>query len=137
MNNDLSNSVSLANPGRRFLIATTGVVLSMAGGYGLYVLTSLIQYVMKHGAGDANAWTDYGLVGASLALALIAGLSLLWSALKGRRRDVIPGPTLYLLGLCLAVLGAQAALIAGTTLGWLGVIAGIAIIVIEYRSDTI
>lgn len=109
-----------------------GILLTLAASLGLFAFLSIILFV------DAGAsyqiWLDYGLVLASLVCALVAGLSMIWAWFVGRKRDVVPGPTLYLLGLLLLTLGAQA-LALGTWWAALLVIAGLTILVVEYRSE--
>ncbi|MEL6870833.1 MAG: hypothetical protein AAFO81_13620 [Pseudomonadota bacterium] len=133
----MNNNERQTSGTRRYVLAVIGCVLTMASAYGLYVFAQLVGFVADDAGSGNNLWVDYGLVGASLALVGVAGLSLLWSALRGRHRDVVPGPTLYLLGLFLAALSLQAALISSAALAWLGVAAGGALIVFEYRSDFI
>ncbi|MEM7610779.1 MAG: hypothetical protein AAF270_03825 [Pseudomonadota bacterium] len=119
---------------RATLLPLLGVVLACASALGLFAFASIMLFIA-----DANVstqvWLDYGLLLLSLVCALVAGISMIWSWIKDRQRDVVPGPTLYLLGLFILALSLQALL---TSVGWLpvlGVVAGLAVIAFEYRSE--
>ena len=119
---------------RATLLSLLGVVLACASALGLFAFASIMLFIA-----DANVstqvWLDYGLLLLSLVCALVAGISMIWSWIKDRQRDVVPGPTLYLLGLFILALSLQALL---TSVGWLpvlGVVAGLAVIAFEYRSE--
>lgn len=120
----------------RVLMPVLGVLLSVAAAFGLVSFVSLLLYV-----GDGQfvlpILLDFGLVALCLICVLVAGLSLIWSSFSGRSRDLIPGATLYLLGLFLLMLGVQAMLVPGGLIGIVAVVIGALIIIAEYRLDVL
>lgn len=66
-----------------------------------------------------------------------AGISLLWSAAKKRRYDLIPGPTLYLLGSSVCVWGMYQLIYGKIVQAAMLIALGVVIMIFEYRSKTI
>ena len=121
---------------RRALMPVCGLLLVGAAVIGLVSFVALLAYI-SDGRPGARIWLDYGLVGLSLVCVLIAGVSLVWSWFTDRERDVIPGPTLYLLGLFLVMIGVQVMLLGEPLIGLVGLAIGAAIMFAAYRSDTL
>ena len=121
---------------RRALMPVCGLLLVGAAVIGLVSFVALLAYI-SDGRPGARIWLDYGLVGLSLVCVLIAGVSLVWSWFTDRERDVIPGPTLYLLGLFLVMIGVQVMLLGEPLIGLFGLAIGAAIMFAAYRSDTL
>ena len=126
-----------SNADRRHpLIALLGIAVTVTAGYALWVYARLVVFVTD-AAGSDSLSLDYLPLGLAIVCALVAGLSLFLSALQGRQRNLIPGPTLYLLGLFLCVVAVQVGLTTSTPLALVGVRAGLGLIVREYRLDVL
>jgi len=68
-------------------------------------------------------------------LLLITGLSLIYSGLKKKAYDLVPGPTLYLLGLCIIGIGFCLLLAAQFPLAIGAILFGIAICYWEWAYE--
>lgn len=121
---------------QRPLVGLSGLVLTGAGLYGLWVFGKLVGFIVSATDSAELGW-DYVPLGLALICVVAAGLSLCWSAWHGRDRDLIPGPTLYLLGLFLIVLAVQAWMVSGSALYLTLIIAGLGLIVMEYQLDVL
>lgn len=126
----------MAKPLRRALLPIFGLLLCGAAVVGLVSFTALLIYISDGDIG-VRIWLDYGLVGLCLVCVLIAGISMVWSWFSDRERDVIPGPTLYLLGLFVVMIGVQVMLLGELLFGIAGIAVGAVIMYAEYRSDTL
>lgn len=67
--------------------------------------------------------------------ALIAtGISLMVAAVQGRREDIVPGPSLYLMGAALMIAGMAQLAFGRPLLAMLSAAAGLVLMYVEYRS---
>ncbi|MEL7310979.1 MAG: hypothetical protein AAFN07_05690 [Pseudomonadota bacterium] len=121
---------------RRPFVALLGLVLALVAGYGLWSYIQLVAFVID-AAGSGSLSLDYLPLGLAIGCTLVAGLSLLVSAINGRSRNLVPGPTLYLLGLSIAVVAIQVWLTTGDPISLLGLLVGAVLIVLEYRLDVL
>ncbi len=136
----MTSDVLSASGGVRVAAATTGLLLTAAGGFTLFsairVLagwTGLDSAVMF-----SNRDALYVLVWAIFAASLVgAGLSLVHASVIARRHNLVPGPTLYIAGVSAVVIGLF--LIAGGALlpAAVAVVVGAALMAAEYGSDTV
>jgi hypothetical protein len=106
----MHSNLDRSSPGKALIVLVCGVLATIAGGIGLKIIWPLFDYVLsEYNRSDSPftfASTIYQGVWLLVALCtLIAGLSLIFSALRRKENDLIPGPTLYFLGLGLAVIG--------------------------------
>lgn len=126
--------MTIATTPRRWWMPVAGLILLVAALVGLLSLVKLLAMLIEADIAD-RMWLNYALIGLALASLGFAGLSLLVSWFTRRRRDVVPGPALYLFGSAMVMLGGQAAVLGQTLVGAIGVLVGFAVIWIEYRSD--
>ena len=112
-----------------------GGTFLVAAGVGLAGFFKLVASVSQSAGAGPGFWLDYVLIGVALAALAFAGCSIFVSWMRGRTRNVVPGPALYLLGLATAILGGEAAILGDWPVGLGLLIAGLAIIWAEYRSD--
>jgi hypothetical protein len=118
------------------MLALFGLMLVTASLVGLWIYVRLVNFVVASAEDSSIAW-DYLPLGIAILCALVAGYSLFRSALSGRTRDMIPGPTLYLLGACIMIIAVQAWLASGSAVFLAGVLLGLALMVLEYRLDVL
>lgn len=124
----------------RAAVGTVGAGFLLAGGWSvatsLQALVGLVRAVdgSVYGIREVLFLAAWAIFSFSL---VIAGLALLRAAWRGRRRNLVPGPTLYVAGACLVVMAlfmlAAGALVPSALTALLGGI----LIVAEYRSDVI
>lgn len=126
----------------RAAMGIAGVVVSVSGGIGGFANLRLL-------AVDLSS-TDQGLGALLTPIAiyhaawllffaglLAAGISLMVSTVKGRREDIIPGPSLYVMGVSLVIAGMVQLLFGRPELAAATALAGIVLMVVEYRSALI
>ncbi|MEM7763980.1 MAG: hypothetical protein AAF290_07845 [Pseudomonadota bacterium] len=118
----------------RWWMPVAGLILLIAAFVGLLALVKLLAMLIDADIAD-RMWLNYALIGLALASLGFAGVSLIVSWFTRRRRDVVPGPALYLFGIAMVMLGGQAAVLGQTLVGVIGVLVGCSVIWIEYRSD--
>lgn len=126
-------------PPRRFVIALGALltVLGVAGTLGLSaILFFLFQSIVEGGQG---VWTSLALFHALwlvFALSLFAtGVNLIVAGVQRRRRDLVPGPWLYLLGASLAVIGLYLLLYQPAWYAWLALLAGLVVVWAEWALE--
>lgn len=87
------------------------------------------------GAGLFTPMTAYYFAWLVFFGGLIAvGISLVAAAMQGRREDIVPGPSLYLMGAALLVAGMAQLLFGRPGLAAATGLAGIVLMYVEYRS---
>lgn len=97
------------------LAIVVGAFLSMIGAWATFAYARVLM-TRPDGANELSAgyldvtYTGGGLILlilwlATAVLLLVTGLSLIYSGLKRKAYDLVPGPTLYLLGLCIIGIG--------------------------------
>ena len=106
MHSDLDRS----STGKSLLVFFIGALVIALGAWGImptWKLFSIIQSELDTSNSPYNyATMIYSILWLVVAFCtLVAGVSLIISALRRRQYDLIPGPTLYFLGLSLAVIG--------------------------------
>lgn len=124
----------------RAIVAIVGAAFTLAGGWS--VGTSLEALVAMVNALDRSiyGWREVLFLTVWLIFAfslVIAALSLLRSAWRGRRRNIVPGPTLYVVGACLVIIAlfmleAGALVPSALTAGF-----GLILMIVEYRMDLV
>ncbi len=65
---------------------------------------------------------------------LAVGVSLMVSVIKGRSRDIVPGPSLYIMGTSLVIAGMFQLVFGNIELAAVTGLIGIVLMVVEYRS---
>lgn len=122
----------------RIIIAGLGVVLVTAGTASIAALLHILRATDPDSRITVSGpLLDYILIGLILGAFVVAGASMIWSAVRARRRDLVPGPTLYILGTALVMLGMEQ-VVLGTWINGVVLIAiGAAIGILEYRSDVL
>lgn len=134
---DTSSNPPVAPAGLRLLLAATGFLFVGGAAVLLYVVFRLLFSgpvpfdVTTH---DKLFWVLCGIVALCL---LMLGINFLSGAMHRRSHNIVPGPTLYLLGVTLVILGmflaVSGAMIAAAVL----VLAGVGCMHLEYRSEFI
>lgn len=124
----------------RAAVATVGAGFLVAGGWSV---ASALQAVARM-LGDLDAsiygWREvlFLIVWAVFSFSLVvAALALLRGAWRARRRDLVPGPTLYVAGACLVTIGLFMLEAGALVPSALTVLLGATLIAAEYRSDII
>lgn len=72
----------------------------------------------------------------SLSIAVL-GLSLMVSGMAGRRHDIVPGPTLYVMGAAMMAIALMMAMYGQVLHAVLAAIAGLTLMVIEWYYDVV
>ena len=101
------SSASSLQSGLTFII---GVICTSAAAIGLFWLSKIIPGIyhtlMQNGLSFMSNAILFHLLWAIFFLSLlITGIKLIISALKRRRKDLVPGITLYFLGASLVIIG--------------------------------
>ncbi|MFK8028858.1 MAG: hypothetical protein AB8G18_01345 [Gammaproteobacteria bacterium] len=125
-----------ASAGLRLTMLLAGALFAGGGGVLALAVWRLLAGETSYeiSGHDKLFWALCGVVALCLLLLAINFLSAAWSR---RAHNVVPGPTLYLLGVTLVILGmfvaTSGALPAALVLGF----AGFATMYLEYRSEFI
>ena len=116
------------------------VLLIVAGLAGLFFIVSLLtldpaeSVYLASGNKELLFRLLWGVVAASFAA---TGISLLIAAAKKQRTNIVPGPTLYILGVALVVIAMILVSDGGIVGGAVTGVAGMAMMWLEYRSKHI
>lgn len=99
-----------SSKGRSLFVFIAGVLILVLGLFGLKLTWQVFSTIFSEFNVPDSPYSYVTLIYQGLWLlvaicTLIAGLSLIISALRRKQFDLIPGPTLYFLGLGLAVIG--------------------------------
>lgn len=126
--------------GRMMITLIFGVLILVIGAWGSFVYGSHAIHIARSLKDAATPFSTPGIVLASLwllaaVMLAIAGLSLVISALVRKRSNLIPGPTLYLLGLAVVGIGIYFLVFHQWVPGVIATIAGIVICYWEYAFD--
>jgi len=106
----MHSELEQCSKGKSVLVFIIGAIVLALGAWAIMPTWNLFS-IIKSEIDSSNSPYNYAtMLYASLWLVaafstLVAGLSLIFSALRRRQYDLIPGPTLYFLGLSLAVIG--------------------------------
>ena len=92
------------------IVMICGLIVTAIGIAAVITAWKIVSLVLAGQTSDWSPFNTANIVYVSLWLltavsTLIAGVSLIISAVKRKEYDLIPGPTLYFLGLSLAVIG--------------------------------
>lgn len=134
---EAKNATRKASAPLRLLMAFAGLVFAAAGGVLAFAVGRLFldgQLLLKATGHDRLFWVLLGVVAFCLILLAVN----FWQAAARRlTRNIVPGPTLYLLGASLVIL----AMFMGVSNAWMTAIVlagtGFAIMSLEYRSEFI
>ncbi len=106
----MHSELDRCSKGKSLLVFVIGAIVIALGVWGIMPSWKLFNIVQSE-LGAPNTPYNYAtmIYSAMWVVAafctLVAGVSLIFSALRRREYDLIPGPTLYFLGLSLAVIG--------------------------------
>ncbi|MEM7082447.1 MAG: hypothetical protein AAF465_06905 [Pseudomonadota bacterium] len=121
----------------RLSLSATGLVFLSGGAALLWVVFRLLSDslpALEISTHDRVFWALCGVV--ALCLVMVA-INFLVAAARRQTHNIVPGPTLYLLGVTLVILGLFMAL-SGAWLATLALVAsGVGCMRLEYRSDFI
>lgn len=118
-------------------MGVSGVIAGAAGVMGGFANVRLLVASLQGstGAGLFTPMTAYYFAWLVFFGGLIAvGISLVAAAMQGRREDIVPGPSLYLMGAALLVAGMAQLLFGRPGLAAATGLAGIVLMYVEYRS---
>lgn len=137
---DSRNLNNRASTGRAMITLIIGVLILAIGAWGSYLYGLNVLHVAQSLGDAATPFTTPAIVLSSLWLVAaimlaIAGLSLVISALIRRPRNLIPGPTLYLLGLAVVGIGIYFLVFEQWVPGIVAAVVGIVICYWEYAFD--
>lgn len=110
MGNDMQTYFEQSSKGRSLIVALFGVFILIVGLFASHVLWKITQYIVIEYLSGQSPYSTITLVYQGLwCLAAISvviiGISLIVSGYRRKQTDLIPGPTLYVLGLALAGVG--------------------------------
>ncbi len=119
-------------------IGVAGVIAAVAGFIGAFANIRLLAGDLAGTPGFSSMlapMTAYHFAWLVFFGALVAaGISLMAAAVQGRREDIVPGPSLYLMGAALLIAGMAQLLFGRAALAGLTGLAGLLLIFLEYRS---
>ncbi|NNF16145.1 MAG: hypothetical protein HKN70_05315 [Gammaproteobacteria bacterium] len=124
----------------RLLTGVAAILLIVSGSFGLYLIVRLLMLhpgdlaYLPFGQKEMIFRALWGIV----AIAFVAtGLSLLLAAIRRRHTNMVPGPTLYILGAALVIISMFLISDGGWLSGAIIAAAGLATMWLEYRSANI
>ncbi len=131
-----------ASAAGRAAIGLAGVGATVGGVLGGFVeLRLLSQDFLTTVEGTRSFLTSmaiYHAVWLVFFLALLAvGMSLIASTISGRSEDIVPGPSLYIMGTALVIAGMFQLVFGNVELAAVTGLVGIVLMVVEYRSAKI
>lgn len=126
----------------RIFVGLLAVVSLIAGGIGLLMMTRLLIVDFATTDSGVRAFLTpfviyHFLWWCFFASLAIAAISALISVTRGRTSDLVPGPTLYLLGSTLVVNGLFLFMFGAWVFAVSAIAAGILLMLVEYRSALI
>lgn len=124
----------------RVLIGVIAVLLLVSGGFGLYLIINLLMLHPGDGSYLPGGQKEvlFRILWGIVAAAFVAtGVSLLSAAIWQRRTNMVPGPTLYVMGAALVIIGMFLCSDGGWFSGAIIAMAGLATMWLEYRSANI
>ena len=136
----------MTNPNAKSHQASTALVLTMGatgvlfiggGTVVLYVVSRLLfqgSTTFEIAGHDQLFWALCAIVALCL---LMLGVNFVSAAWRRRSHNIVPGPTLYLLGVTLVILGMFMAIGGAWLAAFILILAGIASMRLEYRSEFI
>lgn len=126
----------------RAAIGLAGVGASVGGALGSFAeLRLLSQNIFTTVEGTRSFLTPLAIYHAVwlvffLAL-LVVGVSMIVSTIRGRSSDIIPGPSLYVMGTSLVVAGMFQMVFGNIEMAAITGLIGVVLMVVEYRSALI
>ncbi len=132
--------VNALDPRFRRGVLALGVLLTLLGAAGTLALSAvlffLFQAIVEGGQGFWSSLALFHLLWLVFTLSLFAsGVTLIAAAVQGRRRDLVSGPWLYLLGASLAVIGLYLLLYQPAWYAWLALVLGLVVIWAEWALE--
>lgn len=118
-------------------LGVTGVIAAAAGAIGAFVNLRLLTANLQGFNSTAllTPMSAYYFAWLVFFGGLFAvGVSLMVASVQGRREDVVPGPSLYLMGAALLIAGMAQLLFGRPGLAGLTGLAGLVLMYVEYRS---
>ena len=134
---DSSATPQPASSGLRSLLYVSGALFISGGGMLLYVVARLLfpgDIPIEITSHDQLFWVLCGIVALCL---IMLGVNFLGAAWTRRAHNIVPGPTLYLLGATLVILGMFMATSGAWFAAFILALAGFASMRLEYRSEFI
>lgn len=134
--------VYTAPPGRSRLIMLLGLVFAVAGALGTLLLTFMLGILIPEFFQGRAAFLSFQLLFQLMWLVFfislfITGLSLMRSGVKRKRKDLVPGLTLYFLGAALVVNGMMLMTFGDMTRGVILTVTGIAAMLVEWSTEVV
>jgi len=124
-----SSTFASAGAATRAGMTLLGVLLAALGAVGIWLLAKLLIFQADQGPDwfGRHDLVVAGLLGVIALCLFMVGVNLLMAARHGRRHNVVPGPTLYLFGVTMVILGmfqlAAGAMLIAIALTALGAVA--------------
>ncbi len=123
----------------RAMIGLAGVGACVGGGMGGFAnLRLLAQDFSVSADGTRDFLTPmaiYHSVWLLFFLALlVTGISLIIAAIRGRSEDIVPGPSIYIMGTTMVIAGMFQLLFGNMELAAVTGLVGVVLMVVEYRS---
>ena len=131
-----------APPGRSRLIMALGLVFAAAGAAGALLLTFMLGVLVPEFLQGRVTFLSFQLLFQLMWLVFfvslfITGLSLLRSGARRKRKDLVPGLTLYFLGAALVVNGMMLMTFGDMTRGVVLTVTGIAAMLVEWSTEVV
>lgn len=123
----------------RALIGLAGVGATAGGLLGAFANLRLVTQSFSQTADGARVFLTsmavYYLIWIVFFLALLAaGISLMIAAMKGWSDDIVPGPSIYVMGTSLVIAGMFQLVFGDIELAAVTGLVGVVLMVVEYRS---
>lgn len=128
---------NLAGTGRGWLTTVAGIILALAGLAGSITLVRVVTHLLMGEYAFLSTLVIYQTVWLVIFASLfITGLSLVISGVKRKKHDIVPGPTLYILGLALVVNGFFLLIYSQTLYAVVAIAIGAILIYLEWATHT-
>ncbi len=126
----------------RPVITALGVVLAILGAAAVLRISTMLAFLLPRLAdGELAFFWHQGLFQVMWAIfavsLLITGISLIISGVRGKRRDLVPGLTLYFLGASLVINGLLLLIYGYPLYGGVAVAVGAVAVLVEWGTEVV
>lgn len=135
--NDSGAGSHQASTGLGLLMAAAGILFTGGGAVLLYVVARLLSAGLESFEFSGHDQLFWALCGVVALCLLMLGVNFVSAAWRRRSHNIVPGPTLYLLGVTLVILAMFMAVGGAWPAAFALALAGIASMRLEYRSEFI
>jgi hypothetical protein len=138
----MTTALYSAPPGRSRLVMLLGIIIAIAGALGTLLLASMLGALIPQFLQGHIPFLSFQLLFQLLWLIVmvslfVTGISLINSGVRHKRKDLVPGLTLYFLGAALAINGLLLFTFGNVATGVALFVVGALAMIIEWSTEVI